>query len=101
MKKIKKVIVILLALLVGATIATIIDARKVYTYDAIIVDKTIMFSEDGIQKFCIEAKFDDNNHLSRREWICKKWAQDVNWGFSYVGDDIIYKEVKWEWWWKR
>jgi hypothetical protein len=93
--------VFILALVAGAIVAMSEDARKVYYYDAFISDKVIMFDEDGMQKFCIVVKFDDNNHISRKELICKKWSRDVNLGFSDIGDDIIYKEVVWEWWWSQ
>jgi len=101
MNKLAKMFWCIVGWIIGLSIITIIEARKVYYYDAFISDKVIMFDEDGMQKFCIVVKFDDNNHISRKELICKKWSRDVNWGFSDIGDDIIYKEVVWEWWWSQ
>ena len=91
----------LIVVLFMSFLFSLLYSREVYVYEAYVRDKYVMFDEDGMQSYCVEIRLDTEREMvTKKRVICKKWARDVNWGYTHVGDMVIYKEVSFNWWWE-
>ncbi len=100
-KQLKKLLATICGLILGiAMVVTVIDARWVWEHtSAEITDKRVRYDEERNKTdYCVEIHVVEQN-IEFYTWECGS-AYDVDWFVVDVGDDIIYRETRWIFWWE-